>query len=205
MLAMRLLVLGHCAVRASGRWEIPTTRGPWADGCDADCVREWRELAAQRSSLGNAGRPQLLVAVGTTNWLDLVSNWVASVESVGCTNYVLLGTDDVIVQSLRKVGLPMFRHALMPASTHVTHLGVRFRAALWMRRWQRIAQLVERGFDVLHSDLDAVMMINPFTAQLAPELERADVVASHGTSHEDWLVCMGWLWLRSTEVVRRQL
>ena len=49
---------------------------------------------------------------------------------------------------------------------------------------------------MLHSDADALWVANPFPLlfQRAPH---AHIVAGRGANKQEWLVCMGWIFLRS--------
>lgn len=49
---------------------------------------------------------------------------------------------------------------------------------------------------MLHSDADALWVANPFPLlfQRAPQ---AHIVAGRGANKQEWLVCMGWIFLRS--------
>lgn len=47
--------------------------------------------------------------------------------------------------------------------------------------------MVKRGFDVLHSDADAVWIGDP-SAILNLQV---DIIASRGSPEPDWLLCMG--------------
>ena len=61
-----------------------------------------------------------------------------------------------------------------------------------------MVEVVRRGVDVVHSDIDAVWMNDPTKTILNLKV---DVIGSRGSPEPEWLMCMGWVYLRATPTI----
>lgn len=71
-------------------------------------------------------------------------------------------------------------------------------ADLWVGRWRLMARIIESGIDLVHSDADAVWVASPMPFFA---LEDVDLVVSRGSPDPEWLICMGWIYVRSSPAV----
>ena len=93
---------------------------------------------------------------------------------------------------------------------------------LWWLRWRFIWEILRRGVDVIHSDIDAVWLKSPLPflgyynrnvrnghptefSRQQQLMRDASLIASRGAPKPQWLLCMGWIMLRSSPAVLQVL
>jgi len=163
--------------------------------------RELRRAAARARNASTDG--SVVVVTASRDYAPVLLNWLSAMERLGVRNWVVVCFDTYMRTLLEKRG----------ATTSVTcWLGQwskreRLRR-IWTLRVEMLGDLVEAGFGVTLSDLDAIWLRDAH-----PYLGSADIVASRG-SFPPWLsstwgatACMGLIRFNvgSRRFVRRAL
>lgn len=123
-----------------------------------------------------------------------LANWMAGMHRLGVDNYEVVCMDRTTASFMASIGRPCSSCAEITGSLH----------DVWRFRLQVLAELLEKGVDVVFSDVDAIWLQNPFGV-----LEGGDIVASRGTIPGrvrlklGATACMGWVFFRGTPAVAR--
>lgn len=157
----------------------------------------------------HAGR-LVVVTTGSTSALSLVLNWVTHAQRVGVTNALVLCMDRALHRRLTALGTAGFDDSGNMARWNQTHI-MRPMQRIFLERFVAITTLIIGGYDVVHSDADCIFLRDPRPFLMALP---ADV---HMAAQRDlypelmleamggYAACMGFLYLRSDELVARFL
>ena len=154
------------------------------------------ELAA--FSEARASARTVVLCFADVRYAEVVRNWHAHLDAIGIDESVIVGFDRQTVgaMSVGKMRAAAFGRPLAEAEGGGAFEPRSARhQTLWFLRWSAIRCILQRNITVVHSDADAVWMRNPLPALAGV---RADIIASHGQSNMEWLLCMGWILLRPT-------
>lgn len=136
-----------------------------------------------------------IILFANYNYLPVVQNWIVSAERVGIKNYVVICLDQKLYDHFRKKSIPVL---LRPCDLNLEKL--------WIHRIKVIHELLEKGYNIIHTDADAVWMKDPI-----PYLNNinADLVFSQGTYwprdiHEKWgfVLCCGFFFIKNKNDTR---
>lgn len=137
----------------------------------------------------------LIVTFVTHGYIDVTANWLAFVAKLGLTAHVRIVTLDDASRDAFPAALTV--HA--PLDT--TDLG-----GLWVHRIQVIGRFLAAGYDVVHSDSDAVWLRDPLPFMASCS---ADMVFSQGTvwppdvhARHGLVLCCGLFRLTACDGVR---
>ena len=165
------------------------------DEAMADAV----QVIAHASKISPDGRTVAL-CFGTIDFLELMLNWVCHAFSVGVHWFALVAMDRSLYAELLR--LPSLRpHALLlpriayrnRTVTKLTVIGERQRFGL---------SVLERGFSIVHTDLDAYWLKNPWPLISVGDDVVAERIWGKPTSVvKAWgaAICTGWYYLRSSK------
>lgn len=145
------------------------------------------------------GIEDTVVAVfADSRYADVLDNWLVAARNLEIDEVVVGAFDAPLYERLRESGTNVL--ALNPTERPLSL------AEFWHDRLKCILQMLEEGFDVIHSDADAVWLRDP-RAQLSAA--DADVMFSQGTiwpedvhAHWGFVACCGFFEARSTDATR---
>jgi hypothetical protein len=137
-------------------------------------------------------RKNVAVVFCNTEYERILDNWLIAVDQLGQVPVLVVALDEPLAKRLRREGVPTI-HA--PCDEKLTDI--------WAVRAKVLYELVAAGYNVIHSDADAVWLKDP--RPLLATLE-GDIVSSQGTvyppsCHEAWVhvLCYGFIQFRATE------
>jgi hypothetical protein len=129
-------------------------------------------------------------------YLPILENWLAAMHRIGIDNILIVALDEPTHRRMRERGLPCH---LLPCADDLS--------ALWRKRVALFDAIVQRGYNLIHSDVDAVWLKDPRREFLLDS--EADIVFSQGTQWpipcwERWrfILCCGLFFLRATRPVQ---
>jgi len=153
------------------------------------------------SSKVDKGRP-VIIAFADYQYVDLALNWLKSTENVGVQNLVTIALDEKLYKTLAERML--VNVILFSCYNRSSGLGL-----VWKIRVIVISSLLDEGYDIIHSDLDAIWL-----KKLIPEYLNThsglDLIVSQGTDFpikalNQWglVVCFGFFLIRSNERTKK--
>jgi hypothetical protein len=162
---------------------------------DADPVPETEALDDLLRVVGADGT--VILTFSNQAYLPILVNWLAAMHRIGIDNILIVALDRPTYRQLRERGAHCH---LLPCEDDL--------AALWRKRVALFERIVQRGYNLIHSDVDAVWLKDPRAAFLLGS--EADIVFSQGTQWpipcwERWrfILCCGLFFLRATAPVQR--
>jgi len=133
---------------------------------------------------------QKIIVFANYNYLSILENWLAAMKKISVENYLIISLDEELHLHLQKLNIDSLFH---PCELNL--------GKLWIHRINVILELMEKGYDILHSDADAIWLKDPL-----PYLNTLsqDMIFSQGTIwppdvQEKWgfVLCCGFFLLRS--------
>jgi hypothetical protein len=133
----------------------------------------------------------LIVVFANYAYFNVLENWLEAISRIAVDNYRVIALDQALYDVLQARKAPvLFR----PCSADLKQL--------WVHRIEVILDLLEEGYDVIHSDADAVWLKNP--QKYLDDLS-CDMLFSQGTFwpldvHRKWkfVLCCGFFMIRSS-------
>ncbi len=131
-----------------------------------------------------------VIVFANYNYLPVLENWLAAMKKIDVKNYLIISLDEKLHHHL---GEQNINSLLRPCELDL--------GKLWIHRVDVILELMEKGYDIIHSDADAVWLKDP-----QPYLQKLphDMIFSQGTIwppdvQEKWgfVLCCGFFFLRS--------
>jgi hypothetical protein len=142
-------------------------------------------------SLFTKKRQTKIVVFANMAYLRVLENWMLAMARIDIHDYTVISIDAELHAYLQGRGVTSL---LRPCDTGL--------ASLWVHRVRVLLELMEAGYDVIHSDADAVWLKDPRDYLYAI---KADMLFSQGTYwpndvHAQWgfVLCCGFFMLRST-------
>lgn len=138
----------------------------------------------------------VIVTFSNAKYLPILENWRLAMGRLGIDNLLVVALDEPTYQHLRGRGVACH---LSPCEDDLS--------ALWPRRVALFGHILERGYNLIHSDVDAVWLKDPRAEYfLAGD---ADIVFSQATQwptdcYQAWnfTLCCGLFFLRATDAMR---
>jgi hypothetical protein len=138
-----------------------------------------------------------IIAFGNSRYKRIALNWARHLEALKISNYTIYSTDRdiynfLMVHKINTELIPFDPSKNNSSSVKTHHL-------IWDLRFKFMSDLLNQGYDVLHSDLDAVWLRNPINF-ISGEY---DIISSSGNMPKvmyDVLgltFCMGWIYIKS--------
>lgn len=138
-------------------------------------------------------RGTLVVVFADSKYQAVLDRWLAAIDALGVRNHVVIALDQPLFEALSRRGLAVL-HRPCPEE-----LG-----SLWIHRTHVLLEILEAGFDVVHSDADAIWRKNPLEDYIYDK--GFDLIFSPGTywpldAHRRWgfVLCCGFYYVRSNE------
>jgi hypothetical protein len=126
------------------------------------------------------------------SYLDVLENWLAAMMRIGVDNFLIISLDEELHYHLQKKKIDSL---LRPCELDL--------GKLWIHRVDVILELLEEGYDIIHSDADAIWLKDP--RQFLQTLPQ-DMVFSEGTIwppdvQKKWgfVLCCGFFVMRSNQ------
>lgn len=160
-------------------------------GAETECP------AALDTLLETAGADgTVIVTFSNLKYLRILENWRVAMRRLGIDNVLVVALDEPTYDHLRSRGVPCH---LSPCADDLS--------ALWPRRVALFSHILQRGYNLIHSDVDAVWLEDPRTEHFLGS--DADIVFSQATQwptdcYQAWrfTLCCGLFFLRATDAVR---
>lgn len=135
---------------------------------------------------------RVFVVVCNEPWIEVVVNWLCAARRQGIENVIVLATDD-----------PSF-FFFQARNVSSIHLNVPYTTKkkkdwshhdrIWLARWEIIYIGLRAGFHIGQADGDA-----PFVGDPRPIFNLGgDMIFSRDIPTLEWILCMGWVYMRST-------
>jgi hypothetical protein len=139
----------------------------------------------------------VIVTFSNFKYLPILENWRLAMSRLGIENLLVVALDQPTYEHLRRHGVACH---LSPCEDDLS--------ALWPQRVALFSHILQRGYHLIHSDVDAVWLKDPRTEHFLGS--DADIVFSQATQwptdcYHAWrfTLCCGLFFLRATEAVRR--
>ncbi len=137
----------------------------------------------------------VILSFANSDYLPVIENWINALNHLNIKNYIVICLDQEVYDHLLQQGNPVL---LRPC---INELG-----SLWVHRIDVIKEFLDVGFNVLHSDADAVWLKNPLGKYIYNQPD--DMIFSQGTVwppdiHEKWqfVLCCGLFYVKSNLAV----
>lgn len=135
---------------------------------------------------------QYIVVFANYNYLPVLMNWIEAVKRINVNDFLIISLDEKLHNYLQEKNIPSL---LRPCDLDL--------GKLWIHRIDIILELLEKGYDIIHSDADAVWIKDP-----QPYLNQfsQDMIFSQGTYwpldvHKKWqfVLCCGFFHIKSNK------
>jgi hypothetical protein len=145
-------------------------------------------------------RPLRIIVSSTSAYLPVALNWLLYFGQL-CpdrSSLYFICLDKETEEAFRNVSFPCAQSFHSLTRNH-----------LWFLRIRLASELVERGYDVLLTDTDAVWIRNPF--DVIEQFAESDIITSRGNFPQQIYrafgatICMGFIYFKSTKAVRELL
>ena len=133
-----------------------------------------------------------IVVFANYNYLPVLENWLEAVRRIHVENFMIISLDEKLHHYLQGKKIASL---LRPCELDL--------GKLWIHRVDIILELMEEGYDIIHSDADAVWIKDP-----QPYLNKLDqdMIFSQGTYwpldvHKKWgfVLCCGFFYMKSNK------
>lgn len=135
-------------------------------------------------------RATRIVVFANIAYLRVLENWMLAMQRIDIDNYMVVSIDVQLHEHLKARGVSSL---LRPCDAALE--------SLWVHRINVLLELMRQGYDVIHSDADAIWLKDP---RAFLEAQKADMLFSQGTFwpkdvHAAWgfVLCCGFFMIRS--------
>lgn len=133
----------------------------------------------------------IIIVFANNCYLPVLNNWLYAIERLGITNYLIIALDEVLLAHLQSRHVPVLLRPCDPVLE-----------SLWIHRIAVIQEILMTGYDVLHSDADAVWLKDPLQKYIYAQ--PYDMIFSQGTVwppdvHKVWhfVLCCGFFFIKA--------
>lgn len=132
----------------------------------------------------------IILVFANYGYLTVLENWIYFIRKLNISNYKVIALDDRLYEYLKNKNIET---TYRPCELDL--------GKLWVHRVEVIKEFIDEGYDVIHSDADAVWVKNPLV-----ELNntKGDLIFSQGTFwplniHSKWgfVLCCGLFVIRN--------
>ena len=133
-----------------------------------------------------------IIVFSNYNYLPVLENWLVAMQLLKIENIIIVALDEELHNYMTKKNIPS---VLRPCGLDL--------GELWIHRVKVLLELMEEGYDLIHSDADAVWLKNPL-----PYLNsiKQDMIFSQGTYwpkdiHKEWgfVLCCGFFYIKNNK------
>jgi hypothetical protein len=133
----------------------------------------------------------VVVVFADSGYYQVLKNWISHCQACQVQNFVVISLDRELHEKLEGLSLPTL---LCPCRGR--------RQKIWIHRVRIISKILNAGYDVIHSDADAVWLKKPYLFEI--KSKETDMYFSQGTYWprrvcSDWgfVLCFGFFFVRS--------
>lgn len=137
----------------------------------------------------------IVIVFANQGYLPVLNNWLYAIDQLGVSNYLVVALDDKLYANMASRGIPVLLRTCNPALE-----------SLWVHRLQVIQEILNVGFNVLHSDADAVWLKNPLEKYIYNQ--PYDLIFSQGSFwpldvYKSWgfVLCCGFFFMSANSVI----
>ncbi len=146
-------------------------------------------LMAAVSRIGGVGPlPVVVISDDFAQWLD---NWMYYMEALGIRRFLVVATDAALERRLARAGITAARCDFAGSAR-----------GFWLHRLLIWDYLIDRGVDIIQSDVDAIWFKNPIDEYFLES--KYDLVWTQGTLHPrsvlarwGFILCTGLFWAKA--------
>lgn len=160
-------------------------------------MREREALAAILRQLANQNT--VIIVFANSAYREVLDNWLIGMRQLQLYNILVFALDKALGDHLDQKGIANI------VLTVDTGLG-----SLWVKRMEIIMDILEAGFDIVHSDADAVWLSDPMERYFYNQ--PYDMIFSQGTVwpqdiYEKWefVLCCGLFYIKTGHLTRQIL
>lgn len=134
----------------------------------------------------------LILVFANYQYLLVLENWLAAVNRISVDNFLIVSLDEQLHHYLEE---KMINSIFRPCELNLRKL--------WIHRVDVILELMEDGYDVIHSDADAVWLKDPqpFLTVLSHDMFFSQGTVWPQDVYEKWnfVLCCGFFYMRSNQ------
>jgi len=151
-----------------------------------------------KARLGEVAQENTVIVVfANYDYLTVLDNWLISLQRLGISNFLVIALDETLYNHLKAMKVSvLLRHCKLGLDN------------LWIHRVDVIKEILDLGFDLIHSDADAVWLQDPLEEYIYNKPQ--DMIFSQGTVwppdvHEIWkfVLCCGFYFVRSNSSTKQ--
>jgi len=131
-----------------------------------------------------------IITFANYNYLPVLENWLEALKIINVNNFMVISLDEKIHNYLLNKNI---NSRLKPCELDL--------GKLWIHRVEVIAELLDEGYDIIHTDADAVWLKNPISYL---NKIKSDMIFSQGThwpnsAYKKWnfVLCCGFFYLKN--------
>lgn len=135
----------------------------------------------------------IIVVFANSDYDKILQNWLKAIKKINISNYLIVAMDKVLFEQLQEKNIPSILRIC-----DINH------GAIWIHRINIIKEILEYGYNVVHSDADAVWLKNPLYDYIYNQ--PYDIVFSQGTYwpkhiHKEFgfVLCCGFFYLQANK------
>ena len=139
----------------------------------------------------------IIVVFANSSYADIIKNWIEAIEPLNIKNYIVVSMDQRLHDQLLENNIQSIKRECN------AELG-----NIWIHRIEVIKEILGYGYDVIHSDADAVWLKDPLDFYFSKTTY--DMAFSQGTFwpkdvHKVWgfVLCCGLFYIKSNMKTRK--
>jgi Nucleotide-diphospho-sugar transferase len=154
----------------------------------------------------------VIIAQVNCGYLEFAANWIYHAKQAGVRNYILVAEDENAYDYIKGFDKQVVRASTMSdrakkSSSRLTHFGTIEHGELNRHRAEYMSFIIRKGFSVILTDLDAVLLKDPLPyVPLAYDFVGVqNVNPVNPISPLNWEICTCFMYVRPTEQGTRML
>lgn len=140
----------------------------------------------------------VIVVLSSDRFHTTVVNWLCAARMQGLQNVLIMATEIGTYRKFKAINVPVI-FLDVAIKNRRWKPDYSYHDALWVARWEVIKIALNAGVSVTHVDGDAVFVNDPSKIYAL----KGDIVFSRDVPDLRWILCMGWVFLRSTSATRQ--
>lgn len=154
-----------------------------------DTVQEILHKIAQNKTI--------IIVFANKQYSKVLGNWIEAINKLNITNYLVISMDEILHRQLNEMHIPSIERICN------VELG-----DIWNHRIKVINEIIECGYNVVHSDADAIWLKNPMQEYIYNQ--PYDMIFSQGTywpknAHKKFgfVLCCGFFYIKANKATLR--
>ena len=139
----------------------------------------------------------IIIAFANYQYKEVLDNWIFALERIEIYNYLIISLDKELFKYLRQKNIPTFYYK---TGANLNEL--------WINRIRILKDIINKDYNVIHSDADAIWLKNPLSEFFYNQ--SCEVVFSEGTVwppdiYEKWgfVLCCGFFGIKSNKATKK--